>query len=428
MSLNEKYHFTDKLKESFDTWDAGSPTDMWDELDASLSVEKVFQRLDASLEAEGSSAYQWLKAAHNDWSPATNSDGWERMQEELSRERVWNRLNSTLATPVSTQMPWLKMAAASILFVFVSFYFSNAVQKVDRNELTTDSNISSIADQQQDDVQSTTPVVAVNNEDQQQFVNTNPQQYRNYLINNKLPQNQLFENNEQNETNQTVELHLTENGTISNTIILNDSIDRIGVIQPQLSDNASLATLRDVKLLPVRQPNWSVQLGTQVSLLNERNTNSFTNALPKAAFVADVAYTMHFGRFFVSEGLGFSQFAQTSGKYINGRYFNTNQKLNTLQLSTLGGVRFGRTSMYTGVVFSRLINGFEEKQNSVSNVYNASSIQLGLTAGFNCRVKQFTNGSQIGVGMQYQYMPRLKSSNVEFNDLQGLRLQAKFSF
>lgn len=428
MSLTEKYHFTDKLKESFDTWDAGSPSDLWDELDASLSVEKVFQRLDASLEAEGSSADQWLKAAHNDWSPATNSDGWERIQEELSRERVWNRLNSTLATPVSTQMPWLKMAAASILFVFVSFYFSNAVQKVDRNELIPDSNTSSIADQQQDDVQSFTPVVAINNEDQQQIVNTNPPQYRNQQINNQLPKNQLVDNNEQNETNQTVEIHLTENGTISNTIILNDSIDRIGVIQPQLSDNASLAILREIKMLPLRQPNWSVQLGTQVSLLNERNTNSFTNALPKAAFVADVAYTMHFGRFFVSEGLGFSQFAQTSGKYINGRYFNTNQKLNTLQLSTLGGVRFGRTSMYTGVVFSRLINGFEEKQNSVSNVYNASSIQLGLTAGFNCRVKQFANGSQIGVGMQYQYMPRLKSSNVEFNDLQGLRLQAKFSF
>jgi hypothetical protein len=428
MSLNEKYHFTDKLKESFDTWDAGSPSDMWDELDASLSVEKVFHRLDVSLEAEGSSADQWLKAVHNDWSPATNSDGWERIQEELSRERVWNRLNSTLATPVTIQMPWLKMAAASILFVFVWFYFSNAVQKVDHNELTPRSTTTSIADQQQDDVQSFTPVVAVNNEEQHQLVNSNPQQYRNQLINNQLQQNQLVENNEQNETNQTVEVHLTENGTINNTIILNDSIDRIGVIQPQLSDNSSLATLRDIKMLPLRQPNWSVQLGTQVSLLNERNTNSFTNALPKAAFVADVAYTMHFGRFFVSEGLGFSQFAQTSGKYINGRYFNTNQKLNTVQLSTLGGVRFGRTSMYTGVVFSRLINGFEEKQNSVSNVYNASSIQLGLTAGFNCRVKQFANGSQIGVGMQYQYMPRLRSSNVEFNDLQGLRLQAKFSF
>lgn len=422
MSLDEKNHFSESMKTAFDTWDAGSPADLWDDLNASLSIESVFQRVDASLEKEGSSADEWLKASHENWTPSTNIDGWERIQEELSRERVWNRLDTSLSSPIETVVPWLKMAVASVVAIFVSFYFSNAVYQVEIDQMQISAGVTTASNEGSHSENIPTPTDE----------STHPFQHTDEII-QTAPQNRanqaVLADHSRSEVQQTIQsVPEVVEGTSDVSSTFPEAVDRIGVVSPYLMTSNNLATMRDVKLIPLKQPNWFIQLGTQIASLNERNRGSFTTAIPRPGFVADLAYSFHLGRFYISEAAGFSQFAQSNGKYINGRYFNTNQKLNTVQLSSIGGIRLRRTSFYTGVVLSRLINGFEEKQNSVANVYNASSIQMGITAGMNYKLKQFDNGNQFGLGLQYHYMPRLKSSNVEFNDLQGLRFQAKFSF
>ena len=111
------------MQKSFEQWETGSPSaDVWENLEADLAVSAVWDRLDETLEANGSSADKALVDSYENWSPNSSGDGWSRLEEQLSRERVWNRLNTTLNYPVTTRIPWVKMAAASVLFVFLAFY------------------------------------------------------------------------------------------------------------------------------------------------------------------------------------------------------------------------------------------------------------------------------------------------------------------
>jgi len=98
----DKAHNTNRefraLQNSFGDWDAGTPSDdVWENLEADLAVSAVWDRLDETLEANGSSADKTLVEAYENWSPNTSGDGWSKLEEQLSRERVWNRLSTTLS-------------------------------------------------------------------------------------------------------------------------------------------------------------------------------------------------------------------------------------------------------------------------------------------------------------------------------------------
>ena len=168
-NLNNPNREFKSLQKSFDNWEAGKPSaDLWENLEADLAVSAVWDRLDESLELEGSPADKGLVDSYENWSPSSSGDGWSRLEEQLSRERVWTRLNTTLNYPVTTRIPWLKMAAASLVFVFIAFYtdqFSNPVQEQNRGGLisrnfsteTTKRQLASTNGDGQDPVNGTMP-------------------------------------------------------------------------------------------------------------------------------------------------------------------------------------------------------------------------------------------------------------------------------
>ncbi len=418
------------ISEAFDKWDAGSPgNSLWEKLDESIATEKVWSKLDDTLKANGSDPDAWLVAAHNEWTTGTNLDGWNKLNEELSRERVWKRLEQTLSIPVSLDIPWFKIAASLLFFFSLSYYMSdgtlfNGTQELASAETTTLQ-------------QTTTPV----SNDIKPVVNNATQGVQAVVANDNT--NLAQKNNDQN-----VQQNGTNGNDLRNNSASNNSTDQqsANTNQNDVVSNTSDQELSDVMLgrkdLPfidgtvksglldwpvTKRPNWTLSVGTQLSLLTEENRSVYTNSLPKFGIAADFAYNKNFGRLRLTEGIGFSQFSQANGKYINGRYQNTQQQLTAIQLNTTLGYQFNRVTLNGGLVFTRLINGTEQQQNTIVNVYNVSKIQPGLTAGVEYNLRPNTKYLQVAIGAQYQWVPQVATANVVFNDIQGLRLQTKIS-
>jgi hypothetical protein len=173
---------------------------------------------------------------------------------------------------------------------------------------------------------------------------------------------------------------------------------------------------------------YHVRVGTQLALLNEKEGSPFNNFFPRAAWTFDLGYTKRIRGVELGGALGVTQFAQESGKYINGRYFNSSQKLNTFQVSATIGKDLGRWTVYGGIQMNKLLFGIEERSNMVTNIYNSDQWNLGATAGVDILMNQFENGDHFDLGVQYQYIPHMRSSNAVFNDVQGLKFQLKFAF
>jgi hypothetical protein len=205
------------------------------------------------------------------------------------------------------------------------------------------------------------------------------------------------------------------------------TVQKLSAIHPDMSAG-ELVRLKLCDHPIFSKPSWTIQLGTQLSILSENDQSELTNTLPNFGIAADISFNKYVGNVRFSQSLGFSQYAQSNGKYINGRYLNTNQRLNTVQFTSTVGYDWKRLNVYGGFMFSRLLSGMEENQTKVTNVYTVNSIQLGLTGGIDAKVKQFNNGSSLSLGAQYQWIPKLESSNVTFENIQGVRFQTKFSF
>jgi len=414
------------ITQAFDKWDAGSPSDsLWSKLDESIATEKVWSKLDDTLKAHGSDPDAWLVAAHNEWSTGTNLDGWNKLNEELSRERVWKRLEHTLSIPVSLDIPWFKIVASLLFFIFMSYYmsdgsFTGAQQLVSSDTVTTQP-------------QQTTPVST----DVQPAVNTATNGAQVVVANdlNQLAQNNPLsniqnvpqDNNSNDLRNNVVENNNTNQQTSNNPDTSTDDVTDalLGRKDLPFGTGTVLPGLPDWPV--TKHPSWTLSVGTQLSILTEENRSVYTNSLPKFGVAADFAYNKNFGRLRLTEGIGFSQFSQANGKYINGRYQNTQQQLSAVQLNTTLGYQFNRVTLNGGLVFTRLINGTEQQQNTIVNVYNVSKIQPGLTAGIEYNLRPNTKYLQIAIGAQYQWVPQVATANVVFNDIQGLRLQTKIS-
>lgn len=419
------------LKDAFDKWNVGAPSDsLWTKLDESVATEKVWSKLDDTLKANGSDPDAWLVAAHNEWTTGTNLDGWNKLNEELSRERVWKRLEQTLTIPVTLDVPWFKIAASLLFFFSMSYYMSDG-SFTETQPLTSATTISmqqQTANPVSGDVQTTgtnnnvngTPVFVV--DDRDQFAqNNNPQNNdQNVQQNNNDVRNDALANNNSNQQDPNKQDAVTNaaNEDVADALLGRKDFAFIdGTVKPGLPN------------WPVtKYPNWTLSVGTQLSILTEENRSVYTNSLPKFGIAADFAYNKNFGRLRLTEGIGFSQFSQTNGKYINGRHLNTQQKLVAVQLNTTLGYQFDRVTLNGGLVFSRLINGTEQQQNTIVNVYNVSKIQPGLTAGVEYNLRPKTKYLQVAIGAQYQWVPQVATANVVFNDIQGLRFQTKISF
>ena len=85
-NLNNVNREFKSLQKSFDHWETGEPSaDVWENLEADLAVSAVWDRLDETLEANGSSADKALVDAYENWSPNTSGDGWSKLEEQPAR-------------------------------------------------------------------------------------------------------------------------------------------------------------------------------------------------------------------------------------------------------------------------------------------------------------------------------------------------------
>lgn len=455
-NLNNSNREFKSLQKSFGNWDAGMPSsDVWENLEADLAVSAVWDRLDETLEANGSSADKPLVEAYENWSPNNSGDGWSKLEEQLSRERVWTRLNTTLSYPITTSIPWVKMAAASLIFTFLAFYTDRYhVSDTKKENLfafnTSGNGAESEAPDNRQIAQSNTagntssidganPVFTnevvngpteqkTNAQKQLALANPNKQTKEKGIENNaigtnkNLAQNNVVQTNEpQNNTALT-----SKEETNSNLNDLAD-LDELGrkeiTVQP--------GVIGDFEFLPYKspfKPRFSALVGGQFAFINEKDRSAFSSSIPSMGIAADFQYHLYSGRFRFTQDLGFSQYAQSNGSYVNGRYMNSNQKLNTIYLMSAIGYTFKGVTVYGGISVNRLLNGYEESRTTITNVYNSKKLQVGATAGIDYHFTPFRNKTALGLGMQYQFVSRLKSENAVFNDIQGVKLQIKYSF
>nr|WP_294858124.1 hypothetical protein [uncultured Fluviicola sp.] len=457
-NLNNSNREFQSLQKSFGNWDAGLPSsDVWENLEADLAVSAVWDRLDETLEANGSSADKPLVEAYENWSPNNSGDGWSKLEEQLSRERVWTRLNTTLSYPVTTSVPWMKMAAASVIFMFLAFYtdrypVSNQAQEtLFAFNTSGDGVISATPDNRQvaqsntaannnSSVKGTNPVSVnevvnriaeqkANAQKQLALANPNKQtNERGVENNNALNANQNLAQNSTVQTNEPKTNGVAASNEETNTN-LNDLADLDELGRKEISVQPGV--IGDFEFLPYKspfKPRFSALVGGQFAFINEKDRTAFSSSIPSMGIAADFQYHLYSGRLRFTQDLGFSQYAQSNGSYVNGRYTNSNQKLNTIYLMSSVGYTFKGVTVYGGISVNRLLNGYEESRTAITNVYNSKKLQIGATAGIDYHFTPFRNKTALGLGMQYQFVSRLKSENAVFNDIQGVKLQIKYSF
>lgn len=456
-NLNNSNREFKSLQKSFGNWDAGMPSsDVWEDLEADLAVSAVWDRLDETLEANGSSADKPLVEAYENWSPNSSGDGWSKLEEQLSRERVWTRLNTTLSYPITTGIPWVKMAAASIIFIFLAFYTDryhisdnqqhvpfafNTIENGMNSEISGNSQIAqSNASENSSSLEEANPVSAneVVNGVAGQKTNTQKQWMvanANKTTNQRGIENKALNVNQNLTQNNTVQTNESQNNTVltsneETATNLNDlaDLDKLGrkeiAVQPG-------GVIGDFEFLPYKspfKPRFSVLVGGQFAFINEKDRSAFSSSIPSMGLAADFQYHLYSRRLRFTQDLGFSQYAQSNGSYVNGRYMNSNQKLNTIYLMSTVGYTFKGVTFYGGIALNRLLNGYEESRTTITNVYNSKKLQLGATAGIDYHFTPFKNKTALGLGMQYQFVSRLKSENAVFDDIQGVKLQIKYSF
>ncbi len=404
------------VKASFEEWTPtpdGPSESVWENLSESLSTERVWHSLDESLKAEGSDADQWIKTPYENWDAEINSDGWSKLNEELSREKVWNQLVQSLSIPTIVSMNWMRIVATLLLFVSISFPLVNEQVAFQKNILVGWGEPKSLAENTTTSSSVRNGVVSTAND-----AAIDPIQY-NQIQNDPIIPNELVV------LNNTSSVSATES-TSSNEVIHEDRVDL------ERKMNLPSGSGR-VQRLPIDfhrsyTPSFYVAFGPQFSIINSSDQNSLMTQAPRIGLAASAGYRKSFKTFFVDQNIGFSQFSQTNGRYINGRYFNSNQRLNTLQVSTSAGIVVQRVELSAGVNFTKVVNGNEQQLNKITNVYNATALQLGLTGELGMRLTSKEKPTQIGVGIKYQWIPSITTSNVQFNDVQGLTLKTKISF
>ncbi|WP_341901975.1 hypothetical protein [Fluviicola taffensis] len=452
-NLNNSNREFKSLQKSFGNWDTGMPSsDVWENLEADLAVSAVWDRLDETLEANGSSADKVLTEAYENWSPNNSGDGWSKLEEQLSRERVWTRLNTTLSYPITTSIPWVKMAAASLIFTFLAFYTDRyrvadtkqeslfAFNTAENGTNSEASGNRQIAQGNTSSVDGTNPVPA------NEVVNGIAEQKTNAQKQLALTNPNNRQTNEKGIDNDAI--NANQNRTQNNTVQTNEPKDNVALTSKEetntdLNDLATLdelgrkeisvqpGVIGDFEFLPYKspfKPRFSALVGGQFAFINEKDRSAFSSSIPSMGIAADFQYHLYSRRFRFTQDLGFSQYAQSNGSYVNGRYTNSNQKLNTIYLMSAIGYTFKGVTFYGGISVNRLLNGYEENRTTITNVYNSKKLQVGATAGIDYHFTPFRNKTALGLGMQYQFVSRLKSENTVFNDIQGVKLQIKYSF
>lgn len=421
MDTDQHSNMGKSLEKAFDDWDAGSPShELWADLEAELSVSAVWDNLDEVLENDHNTTDDTLLNAYERWSPQAGFNGWGRLDEELSRERVWTRISFSLTQFArEASISYLNYAASLILFVMLAFYanFEGSIRPLHQIDQLGMSKVHSTnTSLAQIDVLNTVPTAttAINalRHAQQQV--------------NHVPSTQLAQELDQHSSSKE------RNTKSSNEQLVDESSLDLTAMGTKPVDLNVEKHINDFVLIPLRtteiRPRFSLAFGGQLSILNERNLRSYTSITPNMGIAADFQYHSYFRKLRFTQDIGFSQYNQNKGNYINGRFINSTQKLNTLYLSSSVGYTHKNFTLFAGVSLNRLINGIEQNKDFISNIYKAKKMQFGAIVGMDYHFSPFKNKTAVGVGLQYQFVSQVKGENATFNNLQGLKVQLKYSF
>jgi hypothetical protein len=452
------------LKESFDQWDAGEPSDdIWENIEDSLSVESVWNRVDGSLVAQEHRADEWIAVAHNSWSPEQEHDVWQRLNDSISLEQVWEDLGHSLDKPVRMRLPIWKIVAASVAALFISTQFADS--PVNQLETATASDIYRFGQpvDSNPDQPSLTVVSGGTTLAQTSGHSVNVSEDKNSVKNNDISvsEQQQRQRIPENESQLAVTHPEAQKEEIASEKTMPEpryDLDPQVSIVGQEEDLTILAmdplTKRTWNTMPEQEAfsrypiyhnkytHWAFQVGVQGGTMQERGRGALTSTRPGLGTSVDLSYRHHIRNLQFIYALGMSQYVQRSGKWINGRFVATDQQINTLQFSSSIGYTYNRITAYGGIMLSKVLSGLEQRsaiKADVLKVYDFRPVQAGLVGGFDCRIKTFKpTGNTISLGLQYQWLPSLsgdsedkyaiKGQKTGFDNVQGLRFQAKFAF
>lgn len=413
------------LSKAFDEWDAGVPSsevwenieeelileNTWSKLDEELSIERVWNKLDVELPSMATSS---LEESYADWQPEMNTNGWAKLEEELSRERVWVRLKHSLNTPISVELPIFKMVASTLLFLSIAFYTDYSVEKLSASNNVMSSahtKLNSSTEPNHNIAEKGITEVASN------ATITMPQLVSNLQLKELINQGvkpQIAENKEDTKS----ELNQTNSETLGDFTLGKKDL---------LNEQESFTSLYK-KPQVILHPKWTIGVGSQAAIINEEKQNALSSALPRLGFAGEAQYHMYFKDFRWSNGFGFAQYKQENGRYLNGRYQQASQNLNTAYFSSNMGYSIHRITFYGGIMVNKLLNGYEGTKSVTTNVYNSKHLQLGGNVGIDYNFKPFKNNTCLGLNVHYQFVPSLKSINQTFDDIHGIGMQLKYSF
>lgn len=417
----EHNDWLNQLADGFDAWSPEEPSNrVWDELSENLSIERVWQSLDEPLKSAGSDADTWIKEPYEQWDAEIENDGWLKLNEELSRERVWMKLTDSLNRPSIFTFNWMQVAAVFLIFFSLSFPLVNQMMTFETTVLEATAPAETL-----------TPAPSATETIEPASANTAPSQ----VAQNATPANRLqqtgnagspIEVQEKNRVENTVAVHQASTSS-SGTSSEKESITDLGA-HWNLPGTSGKVQRLPIDFHRTFTPSLSVSFGPQLSIIQSSDQNNLMTHAPRLGMTAQVGYRKTFKAFFAEQKVGFAQFAQTNGRYINGRYYNSNQRLNTLQFNTGIGLRYKRFDIGTSVGLTKVLNGTEQQVNKITNIYNPTKLELGLGAEIGARLTSNESKTQVGISLGYQWIPTITSSNVTFSDVQGLSFKTKISF
>lgn len=440
MSTDPKHRSDDQwLSSSFDEWDAGEPSGaLWEQIEESVAVDAVWERVNESLQHQEHVPDQWIVATHENWSPGEAHDGWSKLDDAISLEQVWTGLNQSLNLPVATRIPIWKLLAASITAIFLTGHFSDGI--LVQHDY---SDVALVAIVEPSNTPNPAEVVDAKTgtfiADNQSTGNRSTEAVKPEVV--KQQERFQIQTPEDEHIVVQQEVQAPVNPEVLPRIINPlDQVEEEDDVLANLGDPHLVALPSDWQLNPdqlnarkfvIKPPfhHWTVQVGTQLSILQERNQALLTSTFPKLGLAADLSYRHRLGSVQFIHAIGMSQYSQEAGKYINGRYATTNQRINTLQFSSSVGYTYKRFTVYGGILVSKALNGLEVNNVAITQVYNFDQVQMGFTSGIDFRIASFPNsGKHISIGSQYQWLPSYSGSKASFENIQGIRFQTKFSF
>jgi len=422
------------LSTAFNEWNTDEPKDGWNKLDEELSTTAVWDKLSNSLNEEGDAVIDTkFKAAYHEWSTGTNHDGWTKLDDALSRERVWNKLSVSLTQPVGLSSVWWKYAASLIAFTFLSFFMSDQMQGTHLVRTEAQNHSNEIGTEVNGGNQTgNNPIAIIPNEANRK--NRNENRFVANDLNPNVKTNLVDQNRENNNlaNNSTNNANNSTTTTVESNVKNDDFVyDNLAFLYPKSFETAdNCANVRRTHFYEPKRSYLSATFafGTQLSQSKNDNRSTLSSSAPRLGLAVDLAVSRHFKHWGITQDFGYIQFTQLNGDFVKGRYQNSIQHLSTLQATTGAFYSFNRFDLNGGIVFTRILNGLEQEDNKIINVYNTNKIQTGINAGITYNISPRREKIRYGVGLQYQWTPNINAGTTVFRDVQGLKIQAKISF